>query len=184
MQQKGQDSLMVRKPTCQPSTSSILAEATSAQWRVDLSCFTLSPQALISSSGSGDGRSYVLGVSFACPSIHTMTSLFWFNLGSSTPRDPCLLCAETLLLFVVSSLTLGRPGPAGRPSRVTSSQGLPRIVFPKLLECFAKEKQKDKKKERKTTSPRLPQNLGKKSVAFESQASMDRAASPSERFKT
>lgn len=82
-----------------------------------------------------------------------MTSLFWFTLGSSTPRDPCLLCAETLLLFVVSSLTLGRPGPAGRPSRVTSLQGLTKILFPKLLKCFAKEKQKEKERKENNASP-------------------------------
>lgn len=84
-----------------------------------------------------------------------MTSLFWFNLGFSTPRDPRLLCEETPpLLFVVSCLTLGRPGPAGRPSRFTSSQELTKIVFPMLLKCSAKEKQK---RERKTTPPLLPQ---------------------------
>lgn len=147
--------------------------------------YALSPSTNLQ-CGPGDERPSALGGSVACPSFQTMTSLFWFTLGSSSPRDPGLLCAETLLLSVVSSLTLGRPGPAGRPSRVTSLQGLTQILFPKLLKCFAKEKQKErkreKKKKRKTTSLFLPHNLGKDSVASESLACRDRAPSPSGRF--
>lgn len=110
--------------------------------------YALSPSTNLQ-CGPGDERPSALGGSVACPSFQTMTSLFWFTLGSSSPRDPGLLCAETLLLSVVSSLTLGRPGPAGRPSRVTSLQGLTQILFPKLLKCFAKEKQKERKREKK-----------------------------------
>lgn len=110
-----------------------------------------------------------------------MTRLFCLNLGSSAPRDPCLLCAETLLLFVVSSLTLGRPGPAGRPSRITFSQGLTKTVFPKLLKYFVKEKQK-KEKERKTTAPLPPHNLDKGSVAAVSLACRNKTSSPSGRL--
>lgn len=87
-------------------------------------------------------------LAFAYPSIQTVTHLFWFSLRSSAPIHLCLLCVETLLLLVVSSLTLGRPGPAGRPSRVTSLQGLTKIPSPKLLKCFAKEKHKERKRQK------------------------------------
>lgn len=108
---------------------------------------TLLPSGSHLQSGPGDERPCVLGAGSACLSVQTMTSLFWFNLGSSTPRDPCILCVETLLRFVVSSLTLGRPGPAARSSRITSSQGLTKIISLKLLKCFANEKQKEKEKQ-------------------------------------
>ena len=43
MLQDRQDSLAVRKPSCQPPTSGILAEATSIRWGVDMSHCRLSP---------------------------------------------------------------------------------------------------------------------------------------------
>ena len=150
-----------------------------------MSHFILLLQAPVSSLAQETGGLLHWELVFACPSIQTVTSLFWFTLESSAPGDPCLFRVETLLLPVVSSLTLGRPGPAGRPSRVTSLQGLTKLLSPKLLKCVAKEKQKERKrKKRKTTPPFLPHNLGKDSVASESLACKDRASSPSGSFCT
>jgi hypothetical protein len=50
---------------------------------------------------------------------------------------------------VVSSLTLGRPGPAERPSRITSSQGFTKIVSLKVLKYFFKRKIKGNRKKEK-----------------------------------
>lgn len=87
-----------------------------------------------------------------------MVSLFWFNLGSSIPRDPCVLCVEASFLFVVSSLHMDQLGDHLELHLHRVSQRLFPLSFMNVLK---------KKNERwKTKSNSWPHVLGRMWSSF------------------